>query len=32
MRLCKAQRLRYSNSDMAELEARLKEAQGARTG
>jgi glycine C-acetyltransferase len=31
IRLCKAQRLRYANSDMAELEARLKEAAGART-
>ena len=26
IRLCKAQRLRYANSDMAELEAQLKEA------
>ena len=31
IRLCKAQRLRYANNDMAELEARLKEASGART-
>jgi glycine C-acetyltransferase len=31
IRLCKAQRLRYANSDMAELEMRLKEAAGART-
>ena len=31
IRLCKAQRLRYANSDMAELEQRLKEAAGART-
>jgi glycine C-acetyltransferase len=30
IRLCKAQRLRYRNSDMEELEARLKEAAGAR--
>ncbi len=30
IRLCKAKRLRYANSDMAELEARLKEANGAR--
>ena len=30
VRLCKAQRFRYANNDMAELEARLKEAQGAR--
>jgi glycine C-acetyltransferase len=30
IRLCKAQRLRYANSDMDELEARLKEASGAR--
>lgn len=30
IRLCKAQRLRYANNDMAELEARLKEAAGAR--
>ncbi len=27
VRLCKARRLRYANNDMAELEARLKEAQ-----
>jgi len=27
IRLCKAQRLRYANSDMADLEARLREAQ-----
>src|ERR1700746_20363 len=31
IRLCKAQRLRYANSDMAELERCLREAQGART-
>ena len=31
IRLCKAQRLRYANSDMAELEQCLKEASGART-
>ena len=30
IRLCKAQRYRYANSDMDELEARLKEASGAR--
>jgi glycine C-acetyltransferase len=30
VRLCKAQRLRYANSDMDELETRLKEASGAR--
>ena len=30
IRLCKAQRLRYRNSDMDELEARLLEASGAR--
>ena len=30
IRLCKAQRLRYANSDMAELEARLVEAETAR--
>jgi glycine C-acetyltransferase len=30
IRLCKAMRLRYSNGDMAELEARLQEARGAR--
>jgi glycine C-acetyltransferase len=30
IRLCKAQRLRYANDDMGELEARLKEASGAR--
>ncbi len=30
VRLCKAQRLRYSNADMDELEARLKEASAAR--
>jgi glycine C-acetyltransferase len=30
IRLCKAQRLRYANNDMADLEAKLKEAQGAR--
>src|ERR1700739_1624953 len=31
IRLCKAQRYRYANSDMAELERCLEEAQGART-
>ncbi len=30
VRLCKAQRFRYANNDMAELEERLKEAAGAR--
>lgn len=30
IRLCKAQRLRYKNNDMADLEARLQEAKGAR--
>lgn len=30
VRLCKAQRLRYANSDMADLERCLKDAQGAR--
>jgi glycine C-acetyltransferase len=30
IRLCKAQRLRYRNSDLDELEARLQEASGAR--
>jgi len=30
IRLCKAQRYRYANSDMYDLEAKLKEAQGAR--
>jgi glycine C-acetyltransferase len=30
IRLCKAQRYRYRNSDMSELEARLKESAGAR--
>ena len=30
VRLCKAQRLRYRNNDMADLEARLQEASGAR--
>ena len=30
IRLCKAQRHRYKNSDMADLEAKLKEASGAR--
>jgi glycine C-acetyltransferase len=30
IRLCKARRLRYANGDMDELEARLREAQGAR--
>ncbi len=31
IRLCKAQRLRYANSDMAELEKCLRQASGART-
>jgi glycine C-acetyltransferase len=31
IRLCKAQRLRYANSDMDELEKRLQESRGART-
>src|SRR5579862_5955330 len=31
IRLCKAQRLRYANSDMGELEKALRESQGART-
>ncbi len=31
IRLCKAQRYRYANSDMAELEECLKQAHGART-
>ena len=30
IRLCKAQRLRYANNDMADLEAKLVEARGAR--
>lgn len=30
IRLCKAQRFRYKNNDMADLEAKLKEAQSAR--
>ena len=30
IRLCKAQRFRYANRDMADLERRLKEAEGAR--
>ena len=30
VRLCKAQRFRYANSDMADLEAQLKSAQGCR--
>jgi glycine C-acetyltransferase len=30
VRLCKAQRLRYRNNDMADLEAKLREASGAR--
>ena len=30
VRLCKAQRFRYRNNDMADLEAKLKEASGAR--
>jgi glycine C-acetyltransferase len=31
IRLCKAQRFRYSHNDMNDLEAKLKEAQGARS-
>jgi glycine C-acetyltransferase len=31
IRLCKAQRFRYSHNDMDDLEAKLKEAQGARS-
>jgi glycine C-acetyltransferase len=31
IRLCKAQRLRYAHNDIAELEAKLQEAAGART-
>ena len=31
IRLCKAKRLRYANNDMADLEAKLREAQGCRT-
>lgn len=31
IRLCKAQRYRYSHNDMGDLEAKLKEAQGARS-
>jgi glycine C-acetyltransferase len=31
IRLCKARRFRYRNGDMADLEAKLKEAHGART-
>ena len=31
VRLCKAQRYRYKNNDMADLEARLKEAEAAKT-
>ena len=31
IRLCKARRFRYRNCDMADLEAKLKEARGART-
>src|SRR5256885_1696452 len=31
VRLCKAQRYRYANSDLAELEHCLRQAQGART-
>ncbi len=31
VRLCKAQRFVYKNTDMADLEARLKEAEGAKT-
>jgi glycine C-acetyltransferase len=30
IRLCRAQRMRYENNDMADLEARLREAHGAR--
>lgn len=30
IRLCKAKRLRYNNNDMADLEAKLQEAQGSR--
>ncbi|MBI3185929.1 MAG: glycine C-acetyltransferase [Myxococcales bacterium] len=30
IRLCKAKRLRYANNDMADLEARLREAEGCR--
>ena len=30
VRLCKAQRFRYKNYDMADLEAKLQEAKGAR--
>jgi len=30
VRLCKAQRYRYANSDMADLESKLKEASSAR--
>src|ERR1019366_6995012 len=30
VRLCKAQRFRYKNNDMADLEAKLKEARAAR--
>ena len=32
VRLCKAQRFRYRNSDMADLEAKLQEARGADSG
>ena len=32
IRLCKAQRFRYANNDMADLEAKLKEASSARFG
>jgi glycine C-acetyltransferase len=31
IRLCKAQKFRYANGDLADLEARLREARGART-
>src|SRR6185295_18509759 len=31
IRLCRAQRLRYANNDLDELETRLKEASGSRT-
>src|SRR5207249_10321127 len=31
VRLCKAQRLRYKNNDMADLEAKLQESKGARS-
>jgi glycine C-acetyltransferase len=31
IRLCKAQKFRYANADLADLEAKLRDAQGART-